>query len=105
MPSDWRPVVDKIDDVVAEDTWGNKDGNRRKLIVGRPQIVPVDAAKPLPTRYCQIYIEGVTSGIRPIFGAGAVDALMTEMTAVRSFFHSFQGVYEGAATNVYVCQQ
>ena len=98
MPPDWRPVVDKIDDVVAEDTWGNKDGNRRKLIVGRPQIVPVDAAKPHPTWYCPIYIEGVTSGIRPIFGAGPVDALMNAMTVVRSFFHSFHGVDEGEST-------
>jgi len=48
MPSDWRPVVDKI----------------------------------------------VTSGIRPIFGAGPVDALMNTMTVVRSFFHSFHGLDE-----------
>ena len=49
MASNWRPVLDKVDDVVAEDTWGDEQRGRRKLIVGRPAIVPVDVGKPNPT--------------------------------------------------------
>jgi hypothetical protein len=92
MTSDWRPVIEKIDDIVAEDTWDDDKGNRRKLIVGYPHIIPVDAGKPRPTWFCPVYIEGFTNGVRPVFGAGPVDALMNAMTLVRSFFGSFYGV-------------
>ena len=91
MGSNWRPVLDKIDDVVAEDIWSDKNGDRRKLVVGRPTIVPVDVGKPEPTWYCPLYIEGCTP-VRPIFGAGPVDALMNAMTVVRSFFQDFYGL-------------
>ncbi len=92
MQSNWRPVLEKIDDVVAEDIWDDEKGNRRKLTVGRPAVVPVDLGRPDPTWYCPLYIEGITPGIRPIFGAGPVDALMNAMTLVRSFFHDFYGL-------------
>jgi len=39
-----------------------------------------------------VYIEGFTNGVRPVFGAGPVDALMNAMTLVRSFFGSFYGL-------------
>ena len=87
--SDWRPVIDASEDVIAEDTWANKKGDRRHLIVGRPHIIPADAGKPDPTWYCPVYIEGVTDGNRPVYGAGPVDALMNAMTLVHHFFDSF----------------
>lgn len=92
MESNWRPVLDRIDDVIAEDVWDDEKGHRCKLVVGHPATVPVDAGKPHPTWYCPLYIEGITPDIRPIYGSGPVDALMNAMTLVRSFFHDFHGL-------------
>jgi hypothetical protein len=92
MGSDWRPVLDRIDDVVAEDVWFYKNGNRHKLVVGRPAPVPVDVGKPDPTWYCPLYIEGITPRIKPVFGAGPVDALMNAMRLVHSFFRLSHGI-------------
>jgi len=87
--SDWRPRIETIEDVIAEDTWANEKDDRRRLIVGRPKIVPADAGKSGPTWYCPVYIEGITDGNRPVYGAGPVDALMNAMTLVHHFFESF----------------
>jgi hypothetical protein len=92
MDKDWRPVLDRIDDVIAEDVWDDDDGHRCKLIVGRPAQVPADAGKPHPTWYCPVYIESIMPRIRPIYGGGPVDALMNAMTLVRSYFHDFYGL-------------
>ena len=83
------PTIDTIEDVIAEDTWEEREGDRRRLIVGRPQIIPADAGKSAPTWYWPVYIESITDGNRPVYGAGPVDALMNAMTVVHQLFDAF----------------
>ena len=84
---DWRPHLDRIDEVVATDTWkiAKPTGEEvlTKVTVGKPAPNPTD---PNGDWYCPVEIEGRTNGIRCVFGVGPVDALMNAMQFVKQFF-------------------
>jgi|SRR5215475_754745 len=85
--SDWKPELDSVSDVIAADTWEYRDGNQTRQVVieiGRP--CKLDPKKTRSSWYCALRIDGEHEGVRPIMGAGPVDALMNAMAVVRKVF-------------------
>jgi len=85
--SDWKPKLDSVSDVIAADTWEDRDGGKRRqflIEIGRPCKLEPEKAR--SSWYCPLRIEGEFEGVRPIIGAGPVDALMNAVALVRRVF-------------------